>query len=188
MKLISILIYFLSFLRIINGYMTCPDQASMCGTIVLETGLGPNLYKHDHIGYHGFWISNNEYGNSLCIEPKNNSFDISSTNIGQLCDFINEPDNDYQFAKHEYYKHGICAGGSGPASVYFQTMCNLGNSLRQFLQNLKLVTFNDMQTAIMANIDWRTYLFSIDTLNKQFLFSVCSADLGYNWHFCPITN
>uniref|UniRef100_A0A6C0D0C6 Uncharacterized protein n=1 Tax=viral metagenome TaxID=1070528 RepID=A0A6C0D0C6_9ZZZZ len=181
--LFNILIYLATILlsSTFGKYMHCPQNNSMCGTIVIESGFGDNAYSHNHIGYHGLWISANEYGNSLCVPPAANVFD---SNIHALCDFVNDPRDDYWFAKHEFFKHGICAGGSGPASVYFNTLCVLGSELIEYLRHYS--TFADMHSAILNSDVWKDYLFDVDLVNKQFLMSICSTDLGYKWIFCSV--
>jgi hypothetical protein len=162
----------------------CPPEFALCGTLTVESGLGPGLYGGGTPGIHGLWPETGNYGNSKCMAPKDKTFDVNSSNVNLLCDSINETDNqgNFSFAKHEWTKHGMCSGGPGPASHYFNTMCNIGSPIVNLIKEKS--SFEDMQSSI-ANSDYQKYLFNIDHTNKQFEFGVCSTGDGV-WQYCTI--
>ena len=42
-------------LAALGKYMDCGDSVPLCGTLTLETGLGPGAYRHGNVSVHGLW-------------------------------------------------------------------------------------------------------------------------------------
>ena len=42
-------------LAALGKYMDCGDSVPLCGTLTLETGLGPGAYGHGNVSVHGLW-------------------------------------------------------------------------------------------------------------------------------------
>lgn len=161
--------------------MVCPIDYKLCGTLTIESGLGAGNYHHNIPGVHGLWPEVNQYGNSSCVKPKNFTFDITSKS--DLCNYVNDTDKNFWFPKHEWYKHGKCSGGPGPASEYFKEMCIISNPIVK-----KIMEYKGNWDNIKNNLkdsNWGEYIWDIDEKNKQLLFSVCSTGNGF-WIFCPI--
>ena len=56
-------------LAALGKYMDCGDSVPLCGTLTLETGLGPGAYHHDDVAVHGLWPETGSYGTSACVAP-----------------------------------------------------------------------------------------------------------------------
>ncbi len=175
--------FLLFFLQALAQMMTCPPYAPLCGVLTIESGFGPNAYKHPSPGLHGLWPETGAYGTSACVAPTNTTFDVSD--MPRACAYVNEASEDYAFARHEWAKHGLCAGGPGPSSAYFAQACALA---AQVLLNLTPASssWQEMQQAASQS----AFLWQISQPDKQLLFSVCNdagaaADGG--WRFCKLT-
>lgn len=147
--------------------MTCP--LLLCGVLTIESGFGPNAYKHPAPGLHGLWPETGAYGTSACVAPRNATFDAPAA-----CAYL----NDTSFARHEWAKHGLCAGGPGPSSAYFAQACALA---AQVLPALPAASWEAMQQAASQS----PFFWQVSPADKQLLFSVCSST-GAAWEFCKL--
>lgn len=160
------------------AFMTCPASSPMCGVLAIESGFGPNAYKHPAPGLHGLWPETGAYGTSACQRPQNATFDASA--VARQCAYVNETSGDWVFARHEWAKHGMCAGGPGPASAYFAQACSLA---RVALSNLTgAASWQLMQAAAQQS----PFLWGVSQPDKQLLFSVCATGINNTWTFCTV--
>ena len=101
-------------------YMDCGD-ASLCGVLTLETGLGSGPYHHDFVSVHGLWPEVGAYGTSACIPPAASFADPRT--VYSCYDHHHPGGGDSSgggssgnsmgpltFETHEWEKHGTCAG------------------------------------------------------------------------------
>ena len=158
--------------------MTCSTTTRLCGVLTIETGFGPGAYNHTGgPGLHGLWPETGGYGTSACVPPVNTSFD--QDHVRGVCAYLND---DPVFARHEWEKHGLCAGGPGPASAFMAEACRLAAPVVARLQDIS--TWEDTVTTAHT----LPYpLWAVDDVDKQLLFSVCSQGDG-SWNFCILKN
>lgn len=104
----------------------------------------------------------------------------SPQNLGQYT-----PENAPWFTWHEYSKHGICAGGSGPASDYFNKICDLVGELVGNLQQFSRKNDGSWQKMKdwFETSKWRKYLAAYDDYGAQIQLAVYSEDRGKTWKF-----
>ena len=103
-------------------FMDCA-RASICGVLVLETGLGSGSYRHPLPRVHGLWPETPPFGSSECGRPQN------ATPPKRLASCYNDTDpvHPLAFEIHEWTKHGICAGVKD-AFDYFEQVCSMANA------------------------------------------------------------
>ena len=167
----------------------CPSGSPLCGVLTIESGLGGGNYGGGKPGLHGLWPQIPPYGNSKCVKPKDMTYDDMAS-----CLYLNKPgacDNwlnggkgpGFCFSRHEWVTHGKCAGGPGPASIYFAEACNLATPI---IDQLAPYTgdWNGMRNAVETG-ELSKYLVDVDTTYKQFEFSVCSDGSG-KWKLCEL--
>ena len=90
------------------NFMDC-GNATLCGVLTLETGLGPGPYHHDFVSVHGLWPETPLWQLSQCIAPSNSTADPA-----KVYKCYNHPGGAgmglLEFEQHEWEKHGRCAG------------------------------------------------------------------------------
>lgn len=99
-------------------FMDC-GTAPLCGVLALETGLGSGAYNHETPTLHGLWPETGRYGSSSCVRPNS----IASPAKLYSC-YIPSSGGSLDFEKHEWKKHGRCAGVRD-ADDYFEQACEL---------------------------------------------------------------
>lgn len=111
--------------------MDCGPGVSLCGVLVLQSGLGHNHYKHREPHVHGLWPETGKYGGSECVRP---SESLEAPHIIRSCyqDRDESPAQLLNFQRHEWQKHGTCAGVTS-ASDYFAQVCELSEEPLQVL-------------------------------------------------------
>jgi len=136
---------------LLKNFLTCAtvcNHGVLCGVLTLQTGYGESsIYQHR--GVHGLWPQIFPYGDSRCIRPN------GKESQQEICDELNTLyscyDNPYrstkdilEFQRHEYYKHGRCAGIKSPKDYFFQ-VCNLSQRpidfMNQFCMNFQQCVF-----------------------------------------------
>lgn len=106
------------------GKMACGDGVPLCGVLVLQSGYGKGPYKHPEPTVHGLWPQTGQYGSSKCVRPDENG---SPQQIYSCYNQKGESDAELaRFQKHEWDKHGRCAGVDS-ASDYFRQICQLSS-------------------------------------------------------------
>lgn len=165
-------------------YLSCPVDSSgqkmLCGYLTIGSGLGNGNYGTGEPGVHGLW-PNVDFGESPCINPVNMKYNSKGT-----CKYLNKK----TLAEHEWEKHGICAGGPGPSSYYFNLACSLGKPIVYILNDtLKTgvdsrknrdTIWSDMKTEISRSV-YRNNLHKINETTREFMFKVKSEDKGNTW-------
>jgi len=96
----------------------------LCGVLALEMGTGTGYYSHPHSGVHGLWPQVAPYGNSQCVHPTISSSDPSGLAACYKPQGTESASHQLSFEKHEWEKHGMCAGVQS-AKDYFSQICRL---------------------------------------------------------------
>lgn len=81
----------------------------MCGVLTLESGTGAGNYQHSTPVLHGIWPETGAYGTSKCLAPKDPS-EPTKVNSCYLATSPSDAASALGFQKHEWDKHGVCAG------------------------------------------------------------------------------
>jgi hypothetical protein len=177
-----------------SKYMCC-DDGTICGVLVIESGLGRNKYRHGDTGLHGLWVQSSKYGNSETIKPDNENLIIDSDDV--ICPHVNEDwhkTDKYKdsFLYYEWNKHGKEAGGSG-SSNYFNNACKLSkkitdilNSIRKNIKNDDELCWKCIKNAVYTS-KYGKYLWQFDEGQRQIFFAVYSDDKGSNWNFRDVS-
>ena len=162
-------------LAALGKYMDCGDSVPLCGTLTLETGLGPGAYRHGNVSVHGLWPEVGEYGTSRCIQPTGSADDPTTA---YSC-YADDP-NAIDFETHEWDKHGKCAGVRD-VDDFFGQVCALAKSPLATMapERAAGASLSDTADALTAAgfPVWDT-----DAENSQVLLSVCAGDDG-KWMF-----
>ena len=162
----------------INGkYMDCGASVPLCGTLTLETGLGPGAYHHDDVAVHGLWPETGSYGTSQCIQPSGSPDDPSTV---YSCYDDESRGDAITFETHEWDKHGKCAGVRD-VDDFFGQVCALAKAplATMAAQRAAGSSLSDTAAALTSAgfPVWDT-----DAQNAQVLLSVCAGDDG-KWIF-----
>jgi len=114
-----------------DGKMACGDGVPLCGVLVLQSGLGKGPYRHNEPTVHGLWPQTGQYGNSKCVKPDTNG---SPQQIYTCYNQKRQRESDLmRFQKHEWDKHGRCAGVDS-VSDYFKQVCTLSDRPLQVMR------------------------------------------------------
>lgn len=156
-------------------FMDCGD-APLCGVLVLETGLGPGAYDHQYVGVHGLWPETGSYGSSECIKPSSSSADPSDV---YAC--YDHPGGSgmspLDFEKHEWDKHGRCAGVRDAAD-FFSQLCGLAASPVKVMASKRAAGESDLDKYRQKLEDAGFAVFDADSEHMQLELSACAGDDG----------
>ena len=120
--------------------MSCNKNVKLYGVLALCNGLGNGMYKSREPFVHGLWPTVGEYGNSKCISPKNNN--ITNINNEKFVRASTCFSNKY-LAKHEFKKHGECAGVKDEED-YFNQVCSLSKKPLELMKNIRYTGITDI--------------------------------------------
>eukprot|EP00469_Lotharella_globosa_P018687 CAMPEP_0167813534 /NCGR_PEP_ID=MMETSP0112_2-20121227/1910_1 /TAXON_ID=91324 /ORGANISM="Lotharella globosa, Strain CCCM811" /LENGTH=199 /DNA_ID=CAMNT_0007712633 /DNA_START=67 /DNA_END=666 /DNA_ORIENTATION=+ len=150
--------------------------APLCGVLVLESGYGSGSYHHGEPAVHGLWPETGRYGTSQCIQPKERA-DPSSTSPCY---------DDLSFMRHEWEKHGVCAGVQD-SSDYFSQICSLSKAPLAVMQSLKGkgATLEEMADALEEDQGYPVYYVDSSS-DSQIYLSACSAGYGRPWQLADV--
>jgi len=167
-----------------DSMMSCGAGVPLCGVLTLETGEGPGLYGHPTPSVHGLWPSVGSYGTSACIRPTRTSADPARL---YPCYAVRggEASQELWFEKHEWGKHGTCAGVAN-ATDFFGQVCALSArplSLLSAARDAKK-PLSDMSAALTAA---GFAVFSTDEHNSQIELSACASNDGH-WRLAAVSS
>ena len=158
-----------------NPYMDCSGVA-LCGVVVLETGLGSGTYHHETPGVHGLWPEVGSYGSSKCIAPSS-----SKTDPSQVYTCYNQPDtskaDQLSFEKHEWDKHGQCAGVQD-ADDFFGQICKLTKAPLAVMSEARKEGHIDLAGYAQRLTQAGYPVYSTDEQNMQVQLSACAGSDG----------
>jgi len=154
------------------AYMDC-GAAPLCGVLVLETGLGPGAYQHVEPGVHGLWPETDEYGSSRCVAP------VSSAEPSKLSSCYNRSDeaDPLGFERHEWDKHGKCAGVRD-SDDYFTQLCALAVQPLSVMTQTRQAGHSNLSGYGKALTAAGYAVFSLDETYSQVFLSACAGDDG----------
>lgn len=158
-----------------DNFMDCGD-APLCGVVVLETGLGSGTYRHDEPVVHGLWPETGSYGSSKCIKPKDSS--DAPADVYTCYNQHGESKGDLlSFERHEWSKHGQCAGVRD-AKDFFGQLCELTKAPLGVMAAARKAGHVDL-TGYAQRLTAAGYpVFATDESHMQVELSACAGDSG----------
>lgn len=170
-----------------SGGMDC-GRAAVCGVLALETGLGKSYYHHNAPAVHGLWPQVPPYGNSPCVAPVSKRPPNPSLLPACYSDPAVNPDHQESFVRHEWEKHGVCAGAASE-QAYFMQICALSAAPLGVMA--KAEAAGASLAAIARAVAAAGFpVHSVDTFNSQLLLSACgvaNADGAYSWKLAAVS-
>ena len=169
----------------VNGkgpFMDC-GNTSLCGVLTLETGLGPGAYHHDFVSVHGLWPETGSYGSSRCIAPTS-----SDANPTEVYTCYEHPGGSgmgpLEFEKHEWDKHGRCAGVKD-ADDFFGQLCSLSKAPLQVMDSTRKAGHADLPEYQSALESAGYSVFGADREHMQLMLSACAGADG-KWKLAAV--
>lgn len=164
-----------------GNFMSCGEGVPLCGVLALETGLGSGVYRHPQAVVHGLWPAVQNFGDSQCLLPKvpNPPKTIHSC--------YSQPgtrtSSQLGFEKHEWNKHGVCAGVRDEVH-FFQQVCQLSSDPLRVLDAARTQAL-DMER-IVDLLHMRGYCVWQLGSEKQIELSACASNDGH-WKLADIS-
>ena len=156
-------------------FMDC-NGARLCGVLALETGFGKGYYHHDKPGVHGLWPQVKPYGSSDCVKPSGSRTDPSVV-FPCYVDTHAGADHQLSFEKHEWEKHGECAGAAN-ATDYFDQICALSASPVGVMAEAREQGATDLADFVSALSAAGYPVWASEPNGDQVQLSVCAASDG----------
>jgi len=166
--------------------MKCGSSVSVCGLLVIETGLGSGVYDHPYPTVHGLWPEVSPYGDSDCIAPDDDQdptilypcYDVELNNNANNNNHTIISVNQYymppmDFEIHEWQAHGVCAGVVD-ADDFFTQVCDLVSDPLDILGP----NISSLNTAVLLLENAGYEVYAVDTTNAQVELSACLTDVG----------
>lgn len=164
--------------------MICGDNVKLCGILVLESGLGPNVYRHKLPTVHGLWPQVDNYGTSECILPNNMDPPKEIYSCYTPTDGETTVAKQLKFESHEWLKHGRCSGCKDSGD-YFHQVCSLSEKPLKIMGS----SFNKNLQVMADLLKKEGYsVYDIDTRNKQIQLSTCFNFKRKEWVLASIKN
>jgi len=164
-----------------GNYMECGQGVQLCGVLALETGYGQNTYYHELPTVHGLWPETQRFGSSRCIRTDHNA----ATKQVHQC--YNQPGHsqhkNLEFQRHEWSKHGVCAGVEN-ADDYFEQVCALAAAPLQRMTDAKKQkgSMNAIVSALHAS---GLPVWNFNEKTGEIMLSACASSDG-KWHLAQI--
>lgn len=165
---------------VLAGSMDCKGT-KVCGILTLESGIGSGVYAHKSPCVHGLWPQVKPYGNSACVAPSS-----SKTAPAQVysCYEGNSSSAQLDFERHEWGKHGTCAGVKD-VDDYFTQICALAADPLKIMDAASPRTLHGMVDALQR-IGYEVY--ETDTQNQQLELSTCLDTTSGQWKLSPVAD
>ena len=132
---------------------------------------------------HGLWPETGSYGSSKCIAPSSSKSDPSD-----VYECYDHPGGSgmspISFEKHEWDKHGRCAGVAD-ADDFFKQLCSLSSPPLKVMDAARKAGHVDLPGYVSRLTAAGFAVFSTDTHNKQVLLSACAAADG-RWKLADV--
>lgn len=155
-------------------FMDC-GQAKLCGVLTLETGLGRGAYEHEMPRIHGLWPEVGKYGSSECIRPEVDA--APETLYPCYAEFGVGAQKQLAFEKHEWGKHGTCAGVRD-ADDYFQQACELSREPLRVMAASRATGATDLGS-FRSQLEAAGYpVYASNTRTMQLELSACATNEG----------
>lgn len=163
--------------------MACGDGVPLCGVLVLQSGKGKGPYKHPEPTVHGLWPQTGQYGSSKCVRPDENG---SPQRVYSCYNQKGESDAELaRFQKHEWDKHGRCAGVDS-ASDYFKQVCQLSSQPIQVMRQSRSQGANLQGMADALESDGYP-VYEIEKGTSEIHLSACAGPSG-DWKLARVAD
>lgn len=149
--------------------MDCGEGVPLCGSLTLESSSRPGEGgTRPHV--HGLWPAVGSYGSSKCVPPESPA---DPTSLYRCYNQENQTEADLlKFERHEWEKHGRCAGATG-ADDFFRQTCALSAA------PLAAMTGAGTFDAMVASLKSHGYpIWDVDQEGGQVELSACAARDG----------
>lgn len=124
--------------------LDCGADVKLCGVLVLETGRGSGHYRHKHPVVHGLWPQTGQYGNSKCVAPRRST---PPSKVFACYDQEGEShSSNLGFQRHEWEKHGTCAGAAD-ADDFLSQVCALSREPLRVMDGARAANLDMADTA-----------------------------------------
>lgn len=162
-----------------SRFMNCGPSVPLCGVLTLESGFGAGTYHHTKPTVHGLWPQVGRFGSSQCIRPAIKH--PTRTVYSCYMDDGTTQERILSFERHEWLRHGSCAGAHDEDD-FFQQVCSLSRLPLQIMGGSGGKTSFKAMVAGMRKSGLPLY--AVDYRNKQIELSVCASHNG-RWKFAP---
>jgi len=161
-------------------YMDCGQGVPLCGVLVLETGKGNGVYRHNHPQVHGLWPQVKHYGASQCIAPD----DSADPNFLSPCYAQEDGTKEHLmwFQQHEWDQHGKCSGVQN-VHDYLGQVCSLAARPLQIVEGAQVAGLDLVATA--EQMERLGYCVWNTMSHSQIMLSVCAGKDG-RWKLADV--
>lgn len=147
--------------------------------LALEMGTGSGAYHHPHPVVHGLWPETPSFGTSKCEYPEDPA---SPRRIYPCYNTQGSSNAALSFQRHEWEKHGRCAGVDD-ADDFFRQVCALAEGPLQVMDGARASGLDLVDTA--SQLQRAGYcVFEFGT-QKQLQLSACKDQSG-RWHLADV--
>ncbi|CAK9044856.1 Hypothetical protein SCF082_LOCUS25423 [Durusdinium trenchii] len=162
--------------------MDCGSNVEVCGVLTLETGEGKGNYQHPEPVVHGLWPQTSGFGTSECDAPDSSA---DPAKIYPCFDTQGSASSALWFQRHEWEKHGMCAGVRN-ADDFFRQVCQLSSAPLQVMAGARAADLDLVDTADqLQRAGFCVY--HLDNYNKQVQLSACQDQKG-TWHLADVNS
>ncbi|CAL1133798.1 unnamed protein product [Cladocopium goreaui] len=163
--------------------MDCGKDVEVCGVLTLESGEGKGAYTHPQPVVHGLWPQTSNFGTSECERPEISA--ANPTKVYPCFDTQGSSSSAVWFQKHEWEKHGVCAGVKN-ADDFFRQVCQLSSAPLQVMAGSRAAGQDLVDMA--DQLQRAGYcVYHIDSYNKQLQLSACQDEKGI-WHLADVNS
>lgn len=163
--------------------MDCGKDVEVCGVLTLESGEGKGAYTHPQPVVHGLWPQTSNFGTSECERPELSA--ANPTKVYPCFDTQGSSSSAVWFQKHEWEKHGVCAGVKN-ADDFFRQVCQLSSAPLQVMASSRAAGQDLVDMA--DQLQRAGYcVYHIDSYNKQLQHSACQDEKGI-WHLADVNS
>jgi len=159
--------------------MTCGEGVEVCGVLTLETGEGSGPYRHPQPVVHGLWPETGSYGTSKCDAPEDDS---APRKVYPCYNTQGSASGALSFERHEWEKHGYCAGVDD-ADDFFTQVCALANGPLQVMAGARAAGMDLVDTT--SQLQRAGYCVFEMGGQKQVQLSACK-DKSHKWHLADV--
>jgi len=152
--------------------MDCGNGVSLCGVLVLQSGFGHSHYRHRHPSVHGLWPETGKYGDSKCAKPS--ASNVPPHHVHSCYQHTDESHTHLlNFQRHEWSKHGSCAGVAS-SSDYFKQVCTLSAEPLHIMAANRF-SGGGLVSMAKALIDAGYPVWKVEPKTGELLLSACAA-------------
>jgi len=165
--------YIAAFVGVSADNMDCGPAVPLCGVLALESGYGSGFYHHQAPTVHGLWPEVRPYGSSQCIAPAEAA---PPSQVHRCYDSSDDDDHILWFERHEWSKHGVCAGAHDE-SDFFGQVCGLSAEPLRVMAAAEAVG-SKLAGVVAALRSSGHAVWKIDAVHSQVYLSACAGADG----------